>query len=90
MLNQTMKDALLNGVVKETEAEAWNCSCGALLGLFQYDEAFDDLCLFIKHKDLYLVVRGGPDSILRRLCTKCGKSWVLSGKNQPEEGGEKE
>jgi hypothetical protein len=84
-----MKEGSSNEVVKETPVEAWTCTCGALLGRFQFDEAFNEMCLFIKHKDFYLVSKGGPESMIRRLCTKCGLTWCLSGSSLTEEGGEK-
>lgn len=79
MLNQTMK-----ANSSKDDSEAWTCQCGQLLGRLLEDPLTDESVLNVKHKDLVIAFKGGPDSWVRRNCHKCGRQWVLSGKENNE------
>ena len=67
--------------------ETWTCPCGQMLGSLSVDPITGADCLHIKVKDVTITVFGGPQSWIRRNCQRCGRIWMLTGKEDDQPNG---
>lgn len=63
----------------------WRCpNCGRLLGNLMVDTITGAECLHVKEKDCHLVIFGGANGWIRRICPGCGSSQQIDSKSSEQ------